>query len=474
MVAAVTSRSRPLGDGPRDSHPPAKKAKLSQPTRDIRQNGLGDLINGKTNQKLYLPANLNGVNDGRKDKVDDSKTVVGVGAGSGHGDVEMEDIGKEVVEISSDEEEESDYGSSCHGEEEDAKAGEEKEVDEAPAGDAVMADGCVNGEEAPAEITAEPEEPSFGEMLRANAPEIVDVEATFKDPSAESRTLAPASRNRQLSVPSATSLGTVLTQALRTNDKDLLESCFGMNDLESVRSTIERLPSHLVATLLQKLAERLHKRPGRAGNLMVWVQWSLVAHGGYLAGQPKVVMQLANLNKVLKERASGLQPLLSLKGRLDMLYAQLELRKSIQKRAAIGDEDDEAVIYVEGDEESSSDDEAVQAERLANDGVPKARKIKSGKRLDVSDIEESESSDDEMPTTVNGIDHVENSEDDSEDSEGMLDDEAEETENDTGDDMSEPESDEELDDGEGLSGSDADEIPAKRSMAGRTGLPRRK
>jgi U3 small nucleolar RNA-associated protein 5 len=473
MVAAVASRNRPLGTEPRASHPPAKKPKLSQPPRDTRQNGLAALIPGKSDAKPFLTAKANGIKDARKDRVDEARAVVAAG-GSGNGDVEMEDAGREVVTISSDEEEESDYGSSDDEGEGEGDSGPGKEQDGPSGEDAVMADGSVHGEEGPAEMTAEPEEPSFGELLQANAPDIVDVEATFADPNANVRALAPASRNRTLSLPSATSLGTVLTQALKTNDRELLESCFGMNDLESVRSTIERLPSTLIANLLQKLAEILHKRPGRAGNLMVWVQWSLVAHGGYLASQPKVVRQLSSLNKVLKERASGLQPLLSLKGRLDMLYAQLELRRNIQKTAATEDDDGEAVIYVEGEEEISSDEAVTEEGRLAIDRGSRPDKSNKRKPAGLQHIEENESSeDDEMPTTVNGIDHVEESDDESEDSEVMYDEEAEETENDTGDDLSEPDSDAELDDGEESSESEGDVRPTKRSMAAHSGLSRR-
>ncbi|OCL07874.1 NUC189-domain-containing protein [Glonium stellatum] len=473
MVAAVASRNRQLAAGPRAQHPPAKKPKLSQPPRDTRQNGLATLIPGKSDAKPFLAVKPNAIKDTRKDRVDEARAVVAAG-GSGNGDVEMEGPGREVVTISSDDEEESDYGSSDDEDNVEDDAGLEKEQDEPSTEDTVMAEGSVHGEEGHTETAAEPEEPSFGELLQANAPDIVDVEATFVDPNAHTKALAPASSNRALSLPSATSLGTVLTQALKTNDRELLESCFGMNDLESVRSTIERLPSPLVANLLQKLAERLHKRPGRAGNLMVWVQWSLVAHGGYLASQPKVVRQLSNLNKVLKERASGLQPLLSLKGRLDMLYAQLELRRNVQKAAAMEDDDGEAVIYVEGEEESSSDERATKNHQRTINTGSKQNKTNQRRPADLQDMEESESSeDDEMPTTVNGIDHVEESDiNESEDSEGMYDEEAEETENDTGDDLSEPDSDVELDDGEEISESE-DAQPTKRSMTARSGLSRR-
>ncbi|OSS50283.1 hypothetical protein B5807_04915 [Epicoccum nigrum] len=436
----AATRTPKAAKAARDAAPPAKKAKLAQSPAATRQNGLKSLLSGGAAKPT---ARTTSTKNGRNTKVDESAAVVGGGqAGHGDVDVDMEDAGKDVIEISS-AEEESQYSSS-----------DDEKDDAAP---------TVNGEgegDAMDDETADPEELSFGDRLAAQEPEpvqasrIVHVEDTFGGNDA--RALAATSTNRPLSAPSASSLGTVLTQALRTNDQELLDSCLRVIDIDTIYATVERLPSPLVGNLLQKLAERLHKKPGRAGVLMVWVQWSLAAHGGYLASQPQLVRQLATLNKVLKERASGLQPLLSLKGRLDMLQAQLELRRRNQKKAA-GDDEDEAVIYVEGEDdyESSADEE---------DDAPDSTR----KRIrDVDD--DDESSDDEMPTTME-VD--EDSDEGSDDSEGLIDDEAEETDDDAGDDMSEPMSDD-LDDGEGVS-SEEESKPAKRSTIGRAGLKSRR
>ena len=459
MPAAVASRNRALGKSPkpsRDAPPPAKKSKLSQTPATARQNGLKALLNGAPAAK---PAKTNGVRNARRDRVDEATAVVG-GGQAGHGDVDMDDVSKEVIEISSGVEESDD--ASSEGSDDDAAVvgAQDEDADAAPVTNGHKGD---NDDHPADDGTAEPEELSFGERLQAqdpepvHAPRVVDVEAAFVGSNAESRALATTSNSRPLSAPSATSLGTVLTQALRTNDQDLLDSCLRVIDVDTIYATVERLPSPLVGTLLQKLAERLHKKPGRAGMLMVWVQWSLAAHGGYLASQPQLVKQLATLNKVLKERASGLQPLLSLKGRLDMLQAQLELRRRNQKKAA-NDDDDEAVIYVEGEDDQSS------AEEDGMDAIPEQAR----KRIR-QDSEEGESSEDEMPTTM---EVNEGSDEGSEDEEGIFDDEASETDNDTGDDLSDPMSDDGLDDGEG-SESEEEAKPARRSTVGRAGLARR-
>jgi U3 small nucleolar RNA-associated protein 5 len=335
----------------------------------------------KLTAKVVTPVARPQAKIGGRTRVDDSRTVVSGGAktvGGGR---------KDVVEISSDSGSEDDEDS------EEDKAEEAEDVD--------MADAQDTNEAADAEETAEP---SFGDLVRVNASEPIDVAGAFDDPS---QALAYPKGAQALQAPSGASLGTVLTQALKTNDVSLLESCLHTTDLNTIRATIQRLDSPLAGSLLQKLAERLHRRPGRAGSLMVWVQWTLITHGGYLATQPALIQKLADLNRVIDERARGLQSLLSLKGKLDLLEAQMQLRRSMQnQRRALEDEDDEeGVIYVEGQEDSSEGED----EELANGATD-------------SESEES----DAMPSGANGI--LEDSDNEEEDSdEGLIDDEAEET-----------------------------------------------
>ena len=458
MPAAVSSRNNKHPRATRDGAPPAKKPKLAQASAASRHNGLKALINGASTQKPT--AEINGTTKQRSHRVDEATVVVG-GSHAGHADVDMEDAPKDVIEISSAEEEDE---SDSEGDDADEQR-EHRGTGAAPA-----VNGTTNAHDQDRIVDEEivdPEELSFGDRLQAQEPEsestresrIVDVESEFAGDNTESKSLAVASQNRALSATSSQSWGTLLTQALRTNDQDLLDSCLRDVDVKAIYHTVERLPSPLVGNLLQKLAETLHKKPGRAGELMVWVQWSLAAHGGYLASQPQLVRQLATLNKVLKERANGLQPLLSLKGRLDMLHAQLELRRRNQQRAA-DDDEDEAVIYVEDEDDYlSSDDESAAAD------------LETGnKRLQGDyDIDE-ESSDDEMPTTMEAD---EDSEEESEESGDLLDDEAEETDHDSGDELSDM-SDDFDEDGEAVSGSEEESKPARRSTAARAGLKSRR
>lgn len=366
--------------------------------------------------KLGQPAVKQSAKFQGKSNLDESKTVV---SGGGFASGTQTNGVTEVVNISSDS---SDAGE--EGSEEDSGDGLGQNV-AAPAASKLE---DVTMEDAADE--AEDDGPSLGDLVRANAAEFIDIDvaAAFEDPSSQAL-LYP--KGTQIQPPSGASLGTVLTQALKTNDTALLESCLQTREVSTIRATIQRLDSPLAGTLLHKLAERLFKKPGRAGSLMVWVQWSLVTHGGYLATQRDLIKKLAELNKVIDDRQKGLQNLLSLKGKLDMLEAQIALRRSMQDSHGNVDEDDEAVIYVEGQEESGDEDATV-------DG--KLQRV--GREGDFEDFSEGES--DEMP---NGL-VVEGDESDESSNDGdLIDDKAEETDNEGDEDVDHDDQDE-LSDGE--------------------------
>ncbi|CZT24407.1 uncharacterized protein RCC_10132 [Ramularia collo-cygni] len=304
----------------------------------------------------------------------------------------------------------------------------EEEADDGPA--QPLANGHAASHNPDMEMT-DAADATFGDLLQARHPDPIDVQKALQVSDPNGRSLVPTSDSHNRTAVTSSSLGVVLAQALKTKDKDLLEDCFRVNDLGSIRATIQRQQSHQVATLLECIAERIHKRPGRTGKLMAWVQWSLVTHGGYLANQPELMKKLKSLGTVVRERANGLQPLLQLKGKLDFLGAQLELRKGLQaaSQAANADDldDEENVLYVEGQGQDWSDSD--EEEENGN-----AATRRSGKTLRIKETEdESSANDDDLANghttngAVNGLDDdSEEDTTDEEDEAGMLDVEAEE------------------------------------------------
>lgn len=393
----------------------------------------------KLPQKLGQPMVKQSAKVLGKQNLDESRTVVSSG---GNGMKARPNGTQETISISSDDEE------IVEEDESDNEEAQESDVE----ADAAMDDIEENGDvPIPEDNNDEGGEPSFGDLAKLNASEPIDVAGAFED---SANAVTYPKNSQLLKVPTGASLGIVLTQALKTNDVTNLELCFHSPDVQTIRATIQRLESPMAGMLLQKLADRLHRRPGRAGSLMVWVQWTLVTHGGYLATQRDLMKKLAELNRVIEERAKSLQPLLSLKGKLDMLEAQMELRRSMQYQGRRADEDDEDddVIYVEGQE----------SEEDSSSGAVKPQRITANGNLDdISDGNSEVSGDMSM---VNGVIADSEDEEDESSDEDLIDDEAEETDADSGD-----EEDVDHDDQDSHDEDESEDEPARPTKMSKTG-----
>lgn len=394
---------------------------LNQDTEELSFTGMKKVPKTKSSNSVIGSVSTNKMKNAAETQVDESRAVVEQG-NMAEEDVGMEDAKQDVAsEADSEDEEESDE------DREPKKSGGKKDTRKKKETDSDVEmhnapdSGTQNEEEEEEEEGTG--EPSFGELLRANASEEVDVEAELDD-GIGMGALVPGKPNAAVQqIPSGVSLSTVLTQALKTNDSAMLESCFHTGDLAIIRTTIQRLDSALAATLLQRLAERLSSRPGRYGHLLVWVQWTCVAHGGALAGKPELLKRMTTLFKVMDQRSSSLSSLLLLKGKLDMLDSQLGLRQSLRSNTeGTESEDEDNVIYVEGQEDFENDDS--DADTTKNAVTPRTKSIRD------------QAFQDEDETMANGVqsgmdesdnDEGSDNEEDENEDENVLDVEAEES-----------------------------------------------
>lgn len=459
-------------------------------TEELMFQGEKEIVRGKSISMLGSTM-MNGVKHVGRTQVDESHTVVEQGGAAENIPLEDESEKQKDNNISnpSDDDEED----SNEEDVEDEMEAEKEEAETPKKASASITSHTqqedVNMMDADAE---EGGEPSFGELVRAHAAEPIDVEAELDDADADAdadthtRALSSTANkpNTTLQLPAGISLTTVLSQALKTSDNTLLESCFHTTDMNIVRATIQRMDSSLAATLLQKLAERLSTRPGRYGHLLVWVQWTCIAHGGSIAGRPEVLRKMTALFKVMDQRSASLSSLLLLKGKLDMLDAQLGLRRNLQRTAGAGsrgrgshgtgvpgseEDDDEDVIYVEGEEDlvDSGDEESGDVRRVKGSAAAIGVAATAAKRgvlgADFSDGAEDEE-DEDMPLALTGVasgDDEEEDEDKDGEEEGsedeeveLFDDEADESEDGKGADEEEDDEEEDEDEDEGSSMAD--------------------
>ncbi|KAL3464109.1 Dip2/Utp12 family-domain-containing protein [Aspergillus heterothallicus] len=380
---------------------------LNEETEELAFTGVKTIMKTKSSSILQS-ATTNGTKNANETHVNENKVVVEQG-NLADDDVDMEDSKQDAISL-----DESEIDSDDDNEPRGQKKAESRNGDEAGS-DVEMETAAKSDEEGDEVDDEEAGEPTFGELMRAHAAEEIDVEAELED-DVHTRSLIPGKPITTVQqIPSGVSLSTVLTQSLKTNDNDMLEACFHTGDPGTIRTTIQRLESPLAATLLQRLAERLSARPGRYGHLLVWVQWTCIAHGGALAGNKDLLKKMSTLFKVMEQRSSTLPSLLLLKGKLDMLDAQLGLRQAMRENAHNMDsEDEENIIYVEGYDDN--EDEDSDADAIKNIDTPRTRAIRDQTDISMIDDDEEGSEDDS-----------EEDEDEDEELENILDVEAEES-----------------------------------------------
>lgn len=119
----------------------------------------------------------------------------------------------------------------------------------------------------------------------------------------------------------ADSLAVLLTQALRANDRVLLERCLSTSNARVIKNTVARLVPLDAAAFLRAAVERLLSRPARAGQLAPWIKAVLHTHTGYLMSAPGVQAPMAALYQAIDGRVALYSQLLRLQGRLALITA---------------------------------------------------------------------------------------------------------------------------------------------------------
>jgi hypothetical protein len=87
----------------------------------------------------------------------------------------------------------------------------------------------------------------------------------------------------------ADSLQSMLVQALRADDRALLESVLAVADARIITNTVRRLPVHSILPFFNAVVARFHSRPTRAASLVRWLRAVLLQHAAFLASLPDLV-----------------------------------------------------------------------------------------------------------------------------------------------------------------------------------------
>ncbi|KAG5520123.1 hypothetical protein PMAC_001199 [Pneumocystis sp. 'macacae'] len=208
----------------------------------------------------------------------------------------------------------------------------------------------VGGDEVDGAESSDTADDAVRKRLRAEGRGEAEQQRDRTEKTLEERLEALEVREDAVEVPTAGSLASVLVQALQLNDRGQLDSCLSCGDSETVLGTVRRLSAEQAVVLLERIGEGLC-RGRKAGVLNTWIRWTVVVHGGQLVALPGLMKSLSSLQMALQRRASALPRLLALHGRLEMINAQMRLRRECVVESESGSEE-----YVEGESEGAVED----------------------------------------------------------------------------------------------------------------------
>ncbi|KAG2426863.1 hypothetical protein HYH02_014716 [Chlamydomonas schloesseri] len=117
----------------------------------------------------------------------------------------------------------------------------------------------------------------------------------------------------------ADSLSVLLTQAIRSNDRALLERCLATSSTSVIANTVARIVPMDAANFLKAAVDRLVSKPNRAVQLVPWIRAVLHHHTAYLMSAPGVQPALTSLFQAIDARVRLHDPLLRLYGRLGLV-----------------------------------------------------------------------------------------------------------------------------------------------------------
>jgi len=103
----------------------------------------------------------------------------------------------------------------------------------------------------------------------------------------------------------------------------MLNTALCNRDESVLIKSVEKLPIHNVATLVKELVNLIQGKTASSLIATRWLKVVLTTHASYLMSNPDLIDMISPLLEIIQTRLSLLPMLGNLKGRLDMLNAQL-------------------------------------------------------------------------------------------------------------------------------------------------------
>uniref|UniRef100_A0A3B0N607 Dip2/Utp12 Family, putative n=1 Tax=Theileria annulata TaxID=5874 RepID=A0A3B0N607_THEAN len=137
----------------------------------------------------------------------------------------------------------------------------------------------------------------------------------------------PLKRNKSCSV--------MLTQALLTSDRKLVEKLLSTRDSVTIEDTVAELTPPLVLSLLEYITSSVIRTPNQLYSREGWINTLLRTHSAVFTGSKKGKNALIKLNKHINERLTMNKALLKLKGKVDSVVYYSNLYKKQKQKDSI-------------------------------------------------------------------------------------------------------------------------------------------
>lgn len=187
-------------------------------------------------------------------------------------------------------------------------------------------------------------------------------------------------------ITSVSSMHQLLSQAITSIDKELLDRCLRVRDRKMISSTVSRLEPSVILPLLKIVIGRCQHKPNDSLYLIEWIRSCLVIHSSYLLSLDQVSSELADLYTVLESRISNFESLLKLSGRLDSILIHGTIDSNLSQEP-IMEFDETLDMNSVGSTSDFGEDAASDADSESVDGLEDGD-LKDGDTEDENEMEE--------------------------------------------------------------------------------------
>lgn len=189
-----------------------------------------------------------------------------------------------------------------------------------------------------------------------------------------------ARKSRKSTAPATGSLSTVLSQALRSSDQQLLDTVLRTKDEKTIRNTVENIDSLLALGLLDRLSEKYNFASSYSASVIsqqkqiqldTWIKWVLVVHGSTLKLGVDAVDLARNLSTLaanLGRKSGQLPKLVLLESKVNSVFERInykgEVLNDFGRVKRPGKWEENGVVRYESDSEESVQDYVEEEEDI--------------------------------------------------------------------------------------------------------------